>query len=216
MKKLALVLTALLMTVAMIAGSTLNAWDWTKPFKGPSKDIRTLIVVGNYTKHRILAELIQLEMKQPIVLLPAIPGGKIFFVPARNEALEIEDAKFTNFIKFTKPEKILVIADGGTLTQSYVDRIDPYQTKLIVQNKNMEQTAIEIGKILDLTDLADDFEKINKDLESGKFYKSGSDVSSPSPALAAPLVVESLPPLATPPPPKNEAVLVKDSDVVPK
>ncbi len=215
MKKVALALVA----VAVMAGSAVQAWDWMTPFKGPSKDIRTLIVAGNYTKHRVLAELIQIETKQPILLLPATPGGKIFFIPAKNEALEVEDAKFTNFVKFTKPEKILVIGDGGPVTQSFIDRIDPYQTKVVVHNKNMEIAAEEIGRLMDLTDLADDFAKINKDLESGRLYKSGSEVSAPGPALPAPPAVQHLPaaPSAAPVlPAKSEPVLIKDSEVVPK
>ncbi|HPN84904.1 MAG TPA: hypothetical protein PK821_06160 [Victivallales bacterium] len=216
MKKLALTLTAVVTAAIMITSVSVSAWDWSKPFKGPGKDVRSLIITGNYTKHRILAELIQLETKQPILLLPAIPGGKIFFMPARNEALEIEDAKFTNFVKFTKPEMILIIGDGGPVTQSFIDRIDPYQTKIIVYNKNMEQTAIRIGKILDLTDLAYDFSKIEKDLESGKLYKSGSAVSNPGPAMPTPPEASAEPAPLVPVLPQSEPVMVKESEVVPK
>ncbi len=200
----------------MILSSTMivSAWDWMTPFKRPSKDIRTLIMVGNYTKQRILAELIQQETSQPILLLPAMPGGKIFFMPAKKEALEIENAKFTDFVKFTKPERILIIGDGGAVTQSYIDRIDPYQTKILVYNKNMEQAAIEIGKILDLTDLADDFAKLNKDLESGKLYKPGSAVSKPEVALPESSISNQSPVL--PPLPKKEAKLIDENEVVPK
>ncbi|HOK04806.1 MAG TPA: hypothetical protein P5270_01565 [Victivallales bacterium] len=206
----------LLLSVVMILSSTMivSAWDWMTPFKRPSKDIRTLIMVGNYTKQRILAELIQQETSQPILLLPAMPGGKIFFMPAKKEALEIENAKFTDFVKFTKPERILIIGDGGAVTQSYIDRIDPYQTKILVYNKNMEQAAIEIGKILDLTDLADDFAKLNKDLESGKLYKPGSAVSKPEVALPESSISNQSPVL--PPLPKKEAKLIDENEVVPK
>lgn len=199
-----------------------SAWDWMTPFKRPSRDVRTLIMVGNYTKHRVLAELIQLETSQPILLLPALPNGKVFFMPAKKEALEIEDAKFTNFVKFTNPERILVIGDGGPVSQSYIDRIDPYQTKVIVFNKNIEQMAIEIGKILDLTDLADDFAKINKDIDSGKLYKSGGQVSTPPNALPSPPVsLNSAPQPALAPasalPPLKEPKIVNENDaVVPK
>ena len=75
MKKLRLALIAIFATTAAITDLTAGFWDWSLPYGGPSKDVITLLVTGNYTKQRILAELIQQETKQPILLLPAAPGG---------------------------------------------------------------------------------------------------------------------------------------------
>jgi hypothetical protein len=132
--------------------------------------------------------------------------------------MEVEDAKFTDFVKFINPKQILIIGDDGILTQSYVNRINPYQTKVVVQNKNMEEAAGIIGKLLDLTDLADDFSELNKKIDSGQLYKSGSPVVSPDPAMSLPPAPPAAPKTGTTTtaPVVVEPVLIEDTQVVPK
>jgi len=68
-----------------------------KPYKGPSKDVSTLVITGNYTKARVLAELVQGETKTAYCLITN-EGGKIFFMPSNGPCLEVQDADFTNFV----------------------------------------------------------------------------------------------------------------------
>ena len=79
-----------------------GSWNWTRPYKMPEKNIETLIMVGNYRQPRLLAELIQNETKQPILVVPASGEGDLFFMPAdrNDQTLEVKMEDLTDFVKF--------------------------------------------------------------------------------------------------------------------
>lgn len=185
-----------------------NAWESSKPYQGPRQDIITLLITGNYPESRLLAELIQNETKQPIVLLPPTPGGKIYFVPSKGQGLEIQDEKYTKFIKFLNPKQILIIGDHRYVSESYIARISQNQTFIRINNEDWQQIAVSAGRILDLPNLADDFERLYKQLKSGKLYNSGrSDLGN------VPAAVKPIAPIEAPAQP--EPVLInKDEEVV--
>lgn len=152
-----------------------NAWDSQKPYQGPRKDIITLMITGNYTESRLLAELIQVENQQPMILLPPTPGGKIYFVPAKGQGLEIQDEKFTKFVKFLNPKQILIIGDQRYVPEAYVARINKNQTSIRINNEDWLQIAVSAGRILDLPNLAGDYERLYRQLKGGKLFNSGRD-----------------------------------------
>jgi len=167
--------------IPLYAGS----WNWTKPYKMPEKNIETLILVGNYRQPRLLAELVQNETKQPIIVIPASGEGNVFFMPADRDdkTLEIKMTDLTDFIKFVKANKIIVLGDKRYVPEKYLAQIDPSQTIITVTNKDWAMVAKTTSRILDLKYLIKDFKLQQELLKSGKLYRPKSE---PANQLAAP------------------------------
>ncbi|MFZ2653692.1 MAG: hypothetical protein WAX69_02135 [Victivallales bacterium] len=215
MKTTVKLLAGIVVVFSFIAVVNAGFWDWSKPYQGPSKDVSTLVITGNYTKARVLAELVQGETKQPILLLTN-DGGKIFFMPSNGPCLEVQDADFTNFIKFMHAKQIIILGDTNYVPESYTKRIDPTQTTIRVDNKDWYQIAVTVGKILDKTYLASNFKKLSDEIDSGKLYgsKRGAATSSGNPLpnpLDSVVTVEPVKEKKA-----DEPVLIKDTEVVPK
>ena len=81
-----------------------NPLSWFR--KSEAKRADTLIVTGNYVKSRILAELIQRETEQPVLLLPS---GKevitMFFLTPTEETLEIKKGRLSSFYRISSTQK---------------------------------------------------------------------------------------------------------------
>ena len=173
MKKFGLtsVLGFAILTISMSAQA--GYWDWSRPYRGPTKDIITLVVTSNYKNSRMMADLIQGENKQPYILLPAVGQSKIFFCPARGEkSLEIQEADLPRFIKYINPKQILIIGDNNYVPEKYRKLIDQNQTVIAVRNKNWIEASRRVENILDLSNLSYDYKKLYDRLESGDLYRS--------------------------------------------
>ena len=145
--------------------------DFLTPYRGPKKDISTLIITSNYVKSKMLAELIQFDTKQPYILLPAASQDKIFFCPAHGrKPQEIKLEKLERFIKFVNPRQILVLGDKSYVSEKYLNMIDDHQTLMVVSNKNWNQISKTIEKLLNLSNLSDDFKRTLNDWQSGQRY----------------------------------------------
>jgi len=179
--------------------------DFVTPYRGPKKDIVTLIITSNYVKSKMLAELIQFDTKQPYILLPAAGQDKIFFCPAHGrKPQEIKEDKLARFIKFVNPRQILVLGDKTYVQENYLKMIDEHQTLWVVSNRNWNQTALSVGKLLNLSNLADDFKRTLDDWQSGQRY---TPVRSQIPlqqmqAEEAPVVEQDTTPVALEPEPQ--------------
>ncbi len=212
----ALTVTMALVSASLFAGS----WDGPyRPHQGPDKEIQTLVVTGNYLKPRLLAELIQVETKQPILLLPSQPGGMIFFLPSNETAMEVDNANFAKFLKFANPKRIIVIGDERFVPESYTRQIDPNLTVWRVKNQDWKQVAEDAEDLLRLNNLARDFKRLSDQIDSGRLYQPGA-----SDGLGVPQAAPELPsappvePVAVEPviEPVAEPVMVQDDFVVPK
>ncbi len=232
MKKCRIVVIAALAAAFFAADVAAEGFlEWITPYRGPHKDVITLIVTGNYTKSRLMAELVQHETRQPILLLPAQPGGKLFFMPSKGNALEVENEQFSRFVKFANAKQILVLGDSNFVPESYVGRIDNTQTVIRVKNRDWNEIAVTVSEMLDLSNLRKDYKRLSRQIESGKLFE-------PEKRSA-----KRLPPVTTPPPPagpiakdfdivepdepaptgdimveeeEEEPILIKDTDIVPK
>ncbi len=213
MKTAVKLVSGLAIVFSMIAVANAGFWDWSRPYQGPSKDVGTLVVTGNYLKARVLADLIQYHTSQPILLITS-EGGKLFFMPATGPSLEVKDEDFTNFVKFTNPKQILILGDSSFVPESYSKRIDPKQTSIRVDNKDWYQIAVTVGKILDKTYLASDFKKLNDEIDSGKLYTSKRGQAPTSSGNPVPNPLDSV--VKSEPAPAKEPVLIKAGEVVPK
>lgn len=233
-KKMKWVLIATILSTVFIS---LNAgsWNWTRPFKMPEKNIQTIVVVGNYRQPRLLAELVQSETKQPILVVPAAGEGNVYFMPADRDdkTMEIKIEDMTDFFKFVNPEKILILGDERYVPEKYLEVIDPTQTVIKVTNKEWSEVAKTTSRILDLKYLIRDFKAQQELLKSGKLYRPNSGMSGnviPVPndkievktdaedIIITDQVIEDKPEVKTKTPDKvlEEPKLIDESMVVPK
>lgn len=179
--------------------------DWMKPFQGPGQNISLLVVTGNYSKARLLAELIQSYNAQPILLIPYVGGNTnndIFFVPPKKSgsALRVPYAEMTNFINFANPKMVLVLGGPEFVPDIYFDRIQDNRTIVRLTGKDWLKTADSAGKLLNLTNLGSDYRKLLAQLNSDTNYERA--LSQPQQPVVeqvatvieeAPVVVEEAP-----------------------
>ena len=148
-----------------------NSWSWTRPYKAPSKYVSTLLIVPNSEIPKCIADLIQVENKQPILLLPTNTDGKIYFLPAaQDKSLSMEFDDMSDFIRFLKPEKIIVIGKH-LIPEKFLDAIDPTQTVITVSNKNWRKVTKTLTRILNLTYLNRRYADIEAKIKSGELYR---------------------------------------------
>ena len=151
---------------------TAEAWNWQRPFKTPGKNIETLIITGNYRQPRIIAELIQNETHQPIIVLPANDDTKAYFLTGDRSDTTMTIAKkdFTNFVKFANPDKILVIGGKRYIPEDYLDLINPRQTVVRISNTYWLEVAETIQDFFNLTYLVRDYKQQIELINSGRLY----------------------------------------------
>ncbi|MFA7230195.1 MAG: hypothetical protein WC071_02885 [Victivallaceae bacterium] len=150
-----------------------GSWNWTAPYKGPDKNIETLIITGNYKKPLMLAQIIQSQTKQPYILVPAKDDTHIFFCPVSNKkpALEIKEENLAKFISFINPQRVVVFGDTSYVPRKYIDMVDRKIPLVIISGDDWNQAAATSGDLLNLTNLPSDYSRLNKKLESGRLYK---------------------------------------------
>ena len=149
-----------------------EAWNWQRPFKTPGKNIETLIISGNYRQPRIIAELIQNETHQPIIVLPVNDGGKAYFLTGdrSDTTMTIEKKDFSNFVKFSNPDTILVIGGKHYIPEDYLELINPKQTIVRISNSYWLEVAKKIQNFFNLTYLVRDYKQQIELINSGRLY----------------------------------------------
>jgi hypothetical protein len=166
----------ILATMAVVITSSafaLNMRELATPYQGPERDVITLIITSNYKKSRLLAELIQRETKQPILLLPAGDQKGIYFMPSsvKKPAMEIKEENIGKFVAFINPQQILVLGDRGFVPQNYIDMIDKKMPVFVVNGRDWIINAKSVAKLLDLNSLASDYTRLYRQVEGGNLYK---------------------------------------------
>ena len=151
---------------------TAEAWNWQRPFKAPGKNIETLIITGNYRQPRIIAELIQNETHQPIIVLPTNGNDKAYFLTGdrSDTTMTIKKKDFSNFVKFSNPDKILVLGGNHYIPEDYLDLINPRQTVVRISNTYWLEVAKTIQNFFNLTYLVRDYKQQVELINSGRLY----------------------------------------------
>lgn len=182
---------------------------WLRPFKGPGQNITVLIVTGNYSKPRILAELVQKYNGQPILLLPfasANSSQDIFFVPPR----KIDDKKFdnkkgvfkvsytemTNFINFINPKMVLVIGGPNYVPDAYYKMISDNRPIVRVSGADWIKNADTIGSMLNLSNVPGDYKKLLEQLQNDTNYQRAAPQVPEhvaQPVVETPVIIEAAP-----------------------
>jgi len=150
--------------------------------KGPRQDIRTIIVVSNYTKSRLMADLIQNGSRQPYILLPAKGQQNIFFCPVnpRRPALQITEDNVGRFINFANPDKVIVIGDESYVPRKYLAKIDKKIPIVIIPVKDWNKAAFAIGELMNLPNLSSDYSRLNQKIEMGFYRPEGEPSNAPA------------------------------------
>jgi hypothetical protein len=183
-----------------------KTWDWTKPFVGPGEKISTLIITGNYAKPRIIAELIQADTRQPILLTPAKGHDGIYFMPPQKDggkAMKIPYNELTNFINFVGPKQILVLGDTNYVSNKYFSKISKEQTVCRISSKNWQRVADTVGDFLNIPNLPNDYQTLNKKMTNNVNYVRANNNDSAEMDILSPDSIEPLPAI-TPEAPKTD------------
>ncbi|MDD3119404.1 MAG: hypothetical protein PHQ27_09510 [Victivallales bacterium] len=222
------ILVVSLLCLATSIPSWAGFWDWTQPYKGPRRDIVSLIVTANYRDTLLLAQLVQYHTKQPFILLPAKGQKQIFFWPARQSAaLEISEKDLSRFIAFLNPQRIIVIGAENVVGRKYLNMIPHDQTVMVIYNENWQKVADALDGIMRAPSISVDFERLRGELNNGALYAPTQDkkdtATEANPAVPATRAVTTTPNVTTSKANGDTVKVVKlekaehhDSDEMPK
>jgi len=228
LKPLAVCLAAASLSLPFCVEALAGAWDADDYFDNPDKSVKTLVVVGNFVKPRLLAEIARKDSKAPYVLLPAPGDSRLFFCPAgKGPALEIREGDLSKFIEFIKPFKIAVLGDSRFVPQSYLQSLEVAKAEIIsIDSDNWTANATTLGNLLENHSIPAKFNSELAKIDSGKWSLDGLKGSSQGSAAkvqpagasdsAAPALIEQRPEPAqakpAAPPSSEPMVLMPPSD----
>ncbi len=170
----------LVVGVTILSFATTSNASWWNPLnwmeRNRAKRVETLLVTSNYVKSRILAELVQFEIKQPILLLPtANEPETIYFLSPTKETLEISKDDYLKFIDFLQPNKVLFLGNDSYVSDEYIaltrDRVATWS----IANDDWETIAFSVGEMLRLKHLGFDYLVLLNQLdENGRLKPAAS------------------------------------------
>jgi hypothetical protein len=164
-------------TFVALSSTFAGFWDALIPYRGPKNDIITLIITANYKHPLVIAQLLQDEIKQPYLLLPAANGKGIFFNPPRKRsqaALEIKEENITRFVRFLNPKQILVLGDKRYVAERYIQMIDKDIPIITLSGNNWQKIADRLSILLAAPNVGYDYKQLGQQLDSGLYKPTAS------------------------------------------
>ena len=155
-----------------ISSTFADFWEAITPYRGPKRDVITLVITGNYKHPLVIAQLLQEETKQPYLLLPAINGKGIFFNPPRErsaEALEINEVNLARFIKFLNPKQVVILGDKQYVSEKYRKMIAKNIPVVTIEGSDWQKIADRVSILLDARNIAYDYKKLGQELNSNLY-----------------------------------------------
>lgn len=144
-----------------------NPWS----YHGPKRDIVNLVVTVNYEKPRLIAELIQVENRQPYLLLPVNDDGNMYFCPYdRKNPKFVSKKNLAQILAIIAPKQIIVLGNERYVSQDYVKEFRKVAPVVVINAENWQLAADTVAPMLNLSRLPDSFRKLNAELESGRLY----------------------------------------------
>ncbi|MBR1965542.1 MAG: hypothetical protein IKA22_02945 [Lentisphaeria bacterium] len=144
-----------------------NPWS----YHGPKRDIVNLIVTVNYEKPRLIADLIQIESRQPYLLLPVNDDGNIYFCPyKRNNPKFVSKKNLAQILAIISPKQIIVLGNERYVSQEYVKEFRKIAPVVVINAENWQLAADTVAPMLNLSRLPESFRKLNAELESGRLF----------------------------------------------
>jgi hypothetical protein len=128
-------------------------------FKKKPRRVESLIITGNFIKSRILAELVQDEINQPVLLLPTGNEDDVcYYLPPKGQALEVEAKDFISFVEFLQPRKVLFLGNAQYAAPAYHDALLQHSiVTWAVTNDDWEQIANSVGETMKIKNLYFDY-----------------------------------------------------------
>ena len=159
---------ASLVFAVISAVAVANPWS----YHGPKRDIVSLVVTANYEKPRLIAELIQVESRQPFLLLPARNEGNIYFCPPSHlgKPKFVGRQKLGQIIAFIAPKQIIVLGNERYVPEEYVKELRKVAPVFVVNAEDWQQAAEMVAPMLNLSKLPRSYRKLSAELESGRLY----------------------------------------------
>ena len=144
-----------------------NPWS----YHGPKRDIVNLIVTVNYEKPRLIADLIQIENRQPYLLLPVNDNGNIYFCPHdRKNPKFVSKKNLAQILAIISPKQIIVLGNERYVSNEYVKEFRKVAPVVVINAENWQLAADTIAPMLNLSRLPGSFRKLNAELESGRLF----------------------------------------------
>ena len=139
-------------------------WAWSTPYQGPEKDVITLIITANYQMPRALAEVIQYDNRQPILLLPYRGARGIFFMPgSKKPALEIQADQFAQFVCFLNPKRVIILGDSRYVSEDYRKLLEFNGFSPVTFSGDWFKVSRDIAKLLRLQNLEANYARVVND-----------------------------------------------------
>lgn len=168
-------LTALLLTAAAAIPFTVQAgsWDggdWPKYKEG--RVIEYLIITGNYESPRALAETVQEETGNPILLLPAsgMPSEIYLILPDGKVPAKVDQDQLSAYISGINPKRIIIIGDSSIVPPEYRMSIDRKYEIIVFGNQSWNLNAIAASNLFDSDKIRKKFvqkmEAVKKEVQS--------------------------------------------------
>ena len=191
-----------------LSSSFAGFWESVTPYRGPKRDVITLIITGNYKHPLVIAQLLQDETKQPYLLLPAANGKGIFFNPPRERseaALEISEVNLARFIRFLNPKQIVILGDDRYVAEKYRKMIDKDTPVIAIRCDNWQLIADRVSILLDASNVGYDYKQLGQQLNSRLYKPTKTKETKLDTELETPVPVKDTA-LETPVPVKETAV----------
>lgn len=187
-----------LVLVAVAAACVAAQAGW--PTWGKGRRVDTLLVTGNFAKSRLLAELYQREAKQPLLIISPEGAGKdqLFYLPAQGQAMALEPAKYTEWVEYLHPGRIIFLGDAAFVPLSYVDQVRGRFPTVVLNSRDWLDNAKALGTLIKDKTLAKRYGSYFEKLDVAASTLSPSSTGAAAPAAAEPLAVPQLLPPVQP------------------
>jgi len=145
-------------------------WETVKFWETPK--VETLIITGNYTKSRLLAEIIQNEEKAPILLFsPKSKNAEFFYLPYGKDAHAKKLERLSEILKFIDPKSALVVGDSSYVGKDIIKALNKTTIPTThLSSVNWVVNAQAASRIFDADIIVKDYVRLSK-----KLSKSESD-----------------------------------------
>lgn len=145
----------------------------------PAKDVKTVLVTGNYQAPRLLADVIQAENNQPYILLPNEADPRIMFVPAKRTgqpAYEIPPHKFAERVIGLNPKQVVLLGDEKYVPKSVEEQLGGAVTVVRVKANTWNKVAASCQSMMNLNATDRDFKRYYDEIQARQSRAIGSGV----------------------------------------
>ena len=161
----------------LIHANDWNPNDWFE--KKSNRNGKFLIITGNYLKSRILAELIQHDTGQPILLLPTPDHPETFYaLSSKGNSLKIEGEHYENFVSVLQVDHVLFIGNEAYTPKEFRDRLLNRLTIWSIEDNDWLNIARSIGMTLSLSNLSKNYQTMLSEVKKQQLALSAEKIAS--------------------------------------